>query len=170
MVPEPSTEPMAVAGYPPASASAAVPVCNLPPVPDLDMLLPPAASPAPKVLPAPQPAILHLAIDSRAQTAAATAAAPADATGPAAMDAQPTQPGGGLCMQPSSFSDTLPFAEELAAVAAQLSVSVVTVHVQHLPVSGRQQIHDVSVLIAMAAILNVGHNTAMIFAYPPSSN
>lgn len=124
MVPEPSTEPMAVAGFPlAASGSAAASVCNLPPVPDLDMLLPPAASPAPKVLAALQPAILHLANGSRAQTAAATAAAPADGCAPAAMDVQPTQPSSGLCMQPSSFSDTLPFAEELAAVAAQLSVS-----------------------------------------------
>lgn len=134
MVPEPSTEPMAVAGYSPAaSASAAAPVCNLPPVPDLDMLLPPAASPAPKVLPAPQPAILQLATDSRALSAAATAvASAAGSLGPAAMDVQPSS---ALCMQPSSFSDTLPFAEELAAVAAQLSVSVKTLHVQHLHVS-----------------------------------
>jgi hypothetical protein len=122
MVPEPSTEPMAVAGYPPAaSASAAASVCTLPPVPDLDMLLPPVGSPAPKVLPAPQPAILHLATDSRAITSGA--AAPGDAAGPAAMDVQQLQPSTGLCMQPSSFSDTLPFAEELAAVAAQLAVS-----------------------------------------------
>jgi hypothetical protein len=125
MVPEPSTEPMAVAGYPPASASAASPVCNLLPVPDLDMVLPPAASPAPKVLPAPQPAVLQL-------VSPPANAAPVDGTSPAAMDTQPMQPSSGLCLQPSAFSDTLPFAEELAAVAAQLSVSTEPVHVQHL--------------------------------------
>jgi hypothetical protein len=136
MVPEPSSEPMAVACYPPAAtAPAAASVCNLPPVPDLDMLLPPVGSPAPRVLPAPQPAILQLAPDSRA-TISGSAAAPGDAAGPAAMDVQPLQPSGGLCMQPSSFSDTLPFAEELAAVAAQLAVSItLAVHEQHLHVS-----------------------------------